>query len=160
MAHSEYIEELISTAIDTTREDGTHTLVLTRDEAEAKVMLDCADQQLGRARYCGRQLLVNSAALFAISVGDYGMLWFIEAAGADPDAMDECLSASDKDMEYVWWPDRTLSFERVLFSDWLREYPNSNWRPVTLRGDLCLKPKFTPPTEDVRTAWQVLMETE
>jgi hypothetical protein len=161
----DYVGKVIAAAIEASQ-DGTHSLVLARDEAEARGMLNSADKLLGRARWCGRQILVNGAALYTITTwsgpwtGGKGMLWIMEAAGADPDALGECLNEVDREIDYVWWPDRRMQFERVLFSDWLREYPNNTWRPVTLKGDLCISPEVPLPPVDARTIWQALMETE
>jgi hypothetical protein len=169
MEHAPYVERLVSEAISATREDGFHTLVLTRDENEAQEMLACADKQLGKARYCGRQLLVNGAHLYVISTGtlfgETGMLWFIECDAGDPDMLDECLNPHNKSFEYVWWPTRDMDYSRVLFSDWLRERARSVWRPQAVRGDLFVKAVLSPlpPPPDpstIATAWQMIMTPE
>jgi hypothetical protein len=163
MEHLPYVERLIHEAIAATREDGFHTLVLTRDEPEALSMLDCADKQLGKARYCGRQLLASGAHLYAISTGkkpgETGMLWLAECEVADPDMIDECLNPHSKSFEYVWWPSADLNYSRVLFSDWLRERPQSTWRPERVRGDLYVKAVLPPPPNPASfaTAWQMIM---
>ena len=163
-----YADRLVQEAIHATRQDGLHSLILTYDEQEAKTLFTCADNQLGKSRYCGRQLLVNGAHLYAISTGrsfgETGMLWFVECEGADPDMLDECLNPhNDKLFEYVWWPSSTRNYSRVLFSDWLRERPRSTWRPETIRGDRFVQAVEAPPpprSESSVTVWQMLMSPE
>lgn len=166
MEHLPYVERLTQEAIAATREDGFHTLVLTRDETEAQAMLACADKQLNKARYCGRQLLASGAHLYAISTGkvagDTGMLWFAECEAADPDMIDECLNPHNKSFEYVWWPSEDLNYSRILFSDWIRERPSSTYRPEWVRGDLYVRAVLPPAPDPLTfpTSWQILMAPE
>lgn len=167
MNHAPYVERLVHEAICATRVDGFHTLVLTRNEKEAQGMLSCADKQLNKSRYYGRQRLVNGAHLYAISTGKYfgetGMLWFVECEAADPDMLDECLNPhNETPFEYVWWPSGDMNYSRILFSDWLRERPRFVWRPENVRGDLYVQAVSLPPPDrtNALTAWQLIMAPE